>query len=320
VFYTQLGRSALRVSRIGFGCWPMGGHGWGRVDDASSVRAVRAALDAGVTLFDTADVYGLGHSETTLAAALGSDRHTVVIATKFGVRWDAGGTTWRDLSDGWLDEALHGSLRRLQIDAIPVYQIHWDDGVTPIERVMERLCRYQEAGKILAIGACNGSPSDVARLAETGPLASMQVAYNALDRKAEEGVFPAVHARGGAILTHSSLAQGLCSGKRTPGARFGADDIRSRSRYFQDVSTETGATVARLREIGARHGCSPAQAALGWVLAATPVASALVGMKTPEQVRENVRPLWNMTDADRDYIAHGDLEPAETPALTSRTL
>lgn len=304
--YAQLAGSTLRVSRIGFGCWPIGGHGWGPVDDSVSVAAVRAALDAGINFFDTADVYGFGHSEEILARALGDDRHDVVIATKFGVRWDLAGRTRRDVSLGWLDEALHASLRRLRLERIPLYQIHWPDGVTPLEHVVERLCRYRGAGKIGAIGCCNCTPEQIARLAAAGPIASMQTAYNPVDRAAETGVFAACRDAGIPIVTHSSLAQGLCSGTHGPGSTFAGDDVRSRSPYFNGAYAANMAVVARMRAVAQRHGATPPQVALGWVLHDPQVASALAGIKTPAQLRENVRVLWSITAAERRYISDGE--------------
>lgn len=316
--YEQLACPSLRVSRVGFGCWPLGGHGWGPVDDGASVTAVRASLDAGVTFFDTADVYGLGHSEDILSRALGSDRHRVVVATKFGVRWDETGATWRDTSLAWLDQALDASLRRLRLDCIPLYQIHWHDGVTALDAVVERLLRHREAGKIAAIGGSNCTPEHIVRLTAAGPIASMQVAYSAVDRRAEERVFAACDDAGVPVVTHSSLAQGLCSGKYGLGARFDHGDIRRRSAYFGESASL--AVVSRMREVGDGYGKTPAQVALGWVLGAASVASALVGIKTAEQLWENVDVLWNMTAAERQYIADGtrvqhppiDMETAKT--------
>lgn len=298
------------MSRIGFGCWPIGGHGWGRTDDAASVAAVAAALDAGINFFDTADVYGFGHSEELLARALGAHRRHVVVASKFGVRWDASSTTWRDTSPQWLDRALDASLRRLRLDSIPLYQVHWDDGVTPLEAVIERLCRHREAGKVQEIGICNAQPRQIARIAAAARVVSMQTGYNAVDRGAEDGVFGACRDADIDVVTHSSLAQGLCSGKYGSGATFGADDVRSRSPYFNGGYAANMAVVSRMRRVGARYGRTPAQVALGWVLGAGQVASALVGIKTAEQVRENAEVLWNMDEADRAYIANGTIEEA----------
>lgn len=307
--YAQLADGALRVSRIGFGCWQLGGHGWGPIDSHTATAAVQAALDLGITLFDTADVYGFGTSEERLSYALGARRHEVVIATKFGVRWNAGGAVWRDVSLAWLDEALHASLRRLRLERIPLYQVHWPDGVTPLEAVVERLSRYIESGKVGAVGCCNCTPAEIARVAAAGPIVSLQTAYNAIDRAAEtSGVFSACDGARIPVVTHSSLAQGLCSGNYGPASTFAADDVRSRSPYFNGAYAANMAVVARMRVVGDRHGKAPAQVALGWVLRSPRVAAALVGIKSAAQVRENVGALWTMSDAEWHYIAdEGDV-------------
>src|SRR5947207_3407434 len=155
--YRKLAFTDLEVSRVGFGGWAISGHGWGPVDDRESAAAVQRALDLGINLFDTADVYGFGHSEEVLASALGDERRHAVIATKFGVTWDARGRVSRDVSPPRVVAALEASLRRLRLDCIPLYQVHWPDGATPVAATMEALRRCQEAGKVRWIGCCNFS-------------------------------------------------------------------------------------------------------------------------------------------------------------------
>ena len=172
----------MTVSRLAFGCWAMGGHGYGTVDDAESIAAVKKALELGINFFDTADVYGFGHSERILSEALDSRRHDVVIATKFGVSWDDSGKTRKDCSPKRLVEALEGSLRRLRVECIPLYQIHWHDGITPVPDLMETLLRCREAGKIRYIG-CSNFP----RRSGAGMLRSGAACFNAgsLQRRAK---------------------------------------------------------------------------------------------------------------------------------------
>lgn len=153
--YKKLGHSDIEVSRIGFGCWAIGGHGYGKVDDRDSMLAIQKAVDLGINFFDTADVYGFGHFEEILSKALGSKRHDVVIATKFGVNWDNNGKTFLDCSPGRIETAIDASLRRLKLEMIPLYQIHWYDNVTPLEEVLLQLKRCQEIGKIRYIGLSN---------------------------------------------------------------------------------------------------------------------------------------------------------------------
>jgi len=147
--YRRLGLTGLRISRVGFGCWAIGGHGYGLVTEKDFSAAVKEALDLGINFFDTADVYGFGRSERILAKALGSRRKEVVIATKFGVAWNKQGQTYKDCSPRRAEQALEGSLNRLKIDCIPLYQIHWHDGITPIPEIMQALLKFQWQGWML---------------------------------------------------------------------------------------------------------------------------------------------------------------------------
>ena len=155
---------------MGYGCAAIDGYDYGAVDDRDSEGAIRRALDLGIAFFDTADVYGLGRAECVLSRALGSRRHGVFVSTKFGVAWDERGRTWRDTSPARVSAALHESLRRLRLECIPLYQIHWPDGTTPIRDTLAVLLRHKEEGKIGAIGICN-----VARHAVAEALASCRI-------------------------------------------------------------------------------------------------------------------------------------------------
>ena len=158
--YTTLGQTGFRVSRIAFGCEQLGGYDWGKVNEKEAIAAVNRALDLGVNFFDTADVYGLGRSEENLAKALGSRRHEVIIATKAGVNWEIeprGGRarTFLDSSPKRIVEAVECSLRRLKLDSIPLYQVHWPDQAVPVSDTMEALIKCQDQGKIQHIGYAN---------------------------------------------------------------------------------------------------------------------------------------------------------------------
>ena len=303
--YTTLGDGGPRVSRIAFGCWAISGHGWGKVGDAESTAAVRKALDLGVDFFDTADVYGFGHSEELLAAALGQDRTTVCVATKGGVTWDAQGRIERDLSATILTRAVEASLRRLRLDCIPLYQIHWPDGRTPVSEAIETLLRFQEAGKIRWIGCCNLSPEQLAEARAAGPIVSHQASYNLLNRSVEKAVLPACRELGVSLLSHSSLAQGLLSGKYLPDATFPNDDVRSRSVYFErERADEHAGVIARLKEVALRHDKTPAQVAIRWILDEPGLAGALTGVKFPSQIAENAGAIdVQLSEEERRWIA-----------------
>ena len=301
--YRKLAFTDLEVSRVGFGGWAIGGHGWGPVDDHDSAAAIHRALDRGINLFDTADVYGFGHSEEVLASALGDERRHAVIATKFGMTWDARGRVSRDVSPARVVEALEASLRRLRLDCIPLYQVHWPDGATPVAATMEALRRCQEAGKIRWIGCCNFSTVLLREAWESGPVVSLQVPYNILDRDIESTLLPDCRERGVGVLAYSSLAQGLFSGRYGPDATFEPDDVRSRSAYFRGPRVGDNLRIVRqVQTIGAAHGRTGVQVAIRWILDNPGVTCALTGIKTAEQVEENAVTDWKLPPADRDLI------------------
>ena len=295
----------MKISRVGFGCWAIGGYRWGRVDDKDSIAAIHRALDLGINLFDTSDVYGLGHSEEVLSLGLGERRRDVVIATKFGVKWDSEGRTRRDITPESVVKALEGSLRRLRIDCIPLYQVNWPDGKTPIWIAIEALGRCQEAGKVRYIGCCNFSCEQIREASKTHCVSSLQVPYNIVDRAIEAEILPDCKELGISVMTYSSLAQGLFSGKYALDVQFAKEDIRSRSVYFQEVTRERNFRVVRLlREMGQRYGKTPAQVAIRWILDNRDINCALTGIKTAGQIEENVGALnWQLSQDDWQLLA-----------------
>lgn len=298
--YAPLGAGGPQVSRVGFGCWAIGGHGYGATDDAESVRAVREALARGITLFDTADVYGFGHSEEVLSEALGADRHRVVVATKFGVCWDASGRTFKDSSAKRAAEALEGSLRRLRLECIPLYQIHYHDGTSDIEETLGALARFREAGKILHIGCSNLGAPEVERLGRAGGLSSVQLQFGLGERRLE-GQLRRHHGSDGlGTLTYGALARGLLSGKYGAASAFGPNDTRSRDADFRGERLAMHLSLAEaLRDVAGKIGKTPAQVAVRWVLDAPFISSVLVGMKSPEQAGENAGAAgWSLSPED----------------------
>lgn len=283
----RLGRSDLVVSRIGLGGCPFGGHGWGPVDDENSLQAIRAAVDCGINFFDTADVYGLGHSEEILARGLGTKRTEMVIATKFGVRWDNQKRIVKDISPRYLRTALEASLRRLQLDCLPLYYVHWPDGATPVEAAVEELGRCRQEGKIRALGISNFSAEQIERAGAVAEVACLQVQYSLVDRDAES-LASAVQQTQISLVTWGSLAQGLLAGKYDASSRFGPDDRRSRYENFRgEKFIRNLQTVEAVKRIAARVGKTPAQVAVRWLLDNPLVGCALLGAKSPQQVRDN---------------------------------
>lgn len=301
---TQLGNSDLYVSRLGLGGCPLGGHGWGDTDDNNSIQAVRAALDSGINFFDTADVYGLGHSEELLSRTLGDERHNVIIATKFGVRRDKQNNFVKDIGTKYLREALEASLRRLRLECLPLYYVHWPDGKTPVEEAIEELERCRQEGKIHAIGVSNFSSDQIQSARAITEIACVQVQLSLVDTDAL-ALAPVLHETEAALVTWGSLAQGLLSGKFDVNSRFEANDRRSRYDNFQgEKFSRNLKTVEIVKQIADKLGKTPAQVAIRWLLDTTIVGSVLFGAKTPSQVHDNVGASdWSLSDEDYRLLA-----------------
>jgi aryl-alcohol dehydrogenase-like predicted oxidoreductase len=280
--------SDLIASRIGFGCAAIGGYDYGEVSDDDSRQAIRAAFDAGVTLFDTADVYGFGRAEKVLAEALGAHRHDVIIATKGGVNWDTAGRTSRDLSATHLVSALEASLTRLRLDCIPLYQLHWPDPKVPLEDAIETLLRAREQGKIKHIGVCNIPAPELVDLGVLDYIHSVQVPYSLLERAHDETM--QICADSSILaLCYNVLGQGLLTGKITRESQFRGTDLRLRSALFREPKFNHGLSVLGLiSEIAKRQNARPSQVAIRWVIDRWHTTIALTGIKNPAQIVENI--------------------------------
>ncbi len=285
--YVRLGGTQIEVSRFGFGGCPLGGHGWGETDDQRLKAAIEAAFDAGVTLFDTADVYGLGQSESMLGEVLQSRRHEVIYATKFGVR-RRDDATIHDNSPAWILEAVEGSLRRLRTDYIDLYQLHYWDEITPLADIVGTLQTLRQQGKIRTFGVTNLDPRDISSDPIDG-LASFSMEYN-LTRQDRQVEIRDIEAMGLTFLSWGSLAQGALSGKYRADVTFDPNDRRSRDAYSAfhgEGLARREAYVDLLRAMASNYpGRSVAQLAIRWILDSHPSSVALIGIKSPEQARE----------------------------------
>ncbi len=299
-----LGRTGLRVSRIGFGCAAMGGYDYGAADERASVRAVHRALELGITLFDTADVYGFGHAEEVLGRALEGRADEVVVATKVGVRWDASGRTRRDLSPGYVVEAVEASLERLRMERIDLLQLHWPDPATPLEDTLAAVERLREAGKVLHAGCCNFSAAQVERGQRAARLDSLQVPYSLAERHHEPAVHAASARHGMAVMAYNALAQGLFTGRYGRDSVFAGTDLRRRSPLFRGEALERNLTILdRLREVAVGRGRTPAQVAVRWLLDAPGVSCVLTGIRTARQAEENAAAAgWSLDEDERAYL------------------
>lgn len=305
VFSVPLGGSGLITSRLGMGCWAIGGHGWGPVRDEDSIRAIQYAFEAGCTFFDTADVYGLGHSENILRKALGEKTDRAVIATKGGIRWSQSGRTWRDCSPEYLEKALDQSLRRLGLDVIPLYYVHWPDGMTPVHVVIEALDRFRKEGKIKALGVSNFNRDQLLEAVQVSRIDAVQVRFNLLDRDQALSILPICREYGIMPVFYGALADGLLTGKFSGRATFEQDDHRSRSADFQDRQfLDNLRIVDAIRTTEAAKTATTGQIAIRWILDEIEGSAVLFGAKTAEQVDENLRSeKISLSESDHKFIS-----------------
>lgn len=279
------------------GC-PMGGYGWGNVQESELLDAISEALDKGVNFFDTADTYGLGQSERTLAKGLGERRKNVVIESKFGVRV-GGGKTVYDNSPEYIQTALEESLRRLNTDYIDIYTIHYRDGKTPIADVIGKLDELKAAGKIRYYGLSNihGNEAD-----ELIPYAEKFVCcqdeFSLACRKNEADLFSLQSKLHVTPMTWGSLGQGILTGKYGADVKFGADDRRSREIYvnFHGEKLKQNLRIVEvLKKIAENHGRTVAACAIRWILDTLPESVVIAGVKRPSQLDSNIEAMdWHL--------------------------
>jgi len=306
--YRNLGRSGLRVSAVGLGCNNFGG----RLDVDQTRLVVDAALDAGITLFDTADRYGgFGGSETQLGQVLGLRRQNIVLATKFGGAMSADGPRMGG-SRKWIVQAVEDSLKRLQTEWIDLYQLHFPDPLTPIEETLRAMDDLISSGKVRYIGCSNLRPwelveaSFTAEIANTNAFISAQEEYSVLKRGIEADLLPAARRYGLGILPYYPLANGLLTGKyqrdqMPDGARLTVNPAYGEHAYIND---ENWAKVEKLRAFCDAHGRSLLELAFGWLLAEPLVASVIAGATKHEQARANVAAAgWVLTPEDMTAVA-----------------
>lgn len=305
--FITLKNSDLNVSRLCMGGCPMGGYGWGDVQEQELVDAVHTALDQGINFFDTADTYGLGQSEKTLAKALGAHRKEVVVATKFGVRSGNGKTVY-DNSPEWIREALEGSLKRLDTDYIDLYQVHYWDGVTPISVVIETLEEMKEKGYIRYYGLSNIHRDDIEELKPySGKFVSFQDEYSLACRKNEEDMFQVSEQLQMTPLTWGSLGQGILTGKYTKdNVNFGSDDRRSREIYVNfhgEKLLKNLEIVEAMKKIAEKYEKPVAAVAIRYILDFLPESVVLCGAKKPSQILGNVEGTgWKLKKEDLELL------------------
>lgn len=294
----QLGRSGVHCEAIGLGTWAMGGWMWGGTDEAAAIDAIRASLDAGVRLIDTAPAYGLGHAERLVGQALKGRRDDAVIATKCGLVWhtrqgqhffdENGVAVHRHLGRDSIRHEVEQSLSRLQTDYIDLYITHWQDASTPVAETMGALLELKAQGKIRAIGVSNVSPETLLEYLKHGPVDAIQERYSLIDREIETTLLPICADYGIAVLGYSSLAMGLLAGPIDPQRVFTGDDQRaSHPRFSPEHREKLVAFFDAVEPMRARLGCSFAQLMIAWTVARGAVSVALCGARTPQQAVQN---------------------------------
>jgi len=280
-----LGKTDIRLSAIIMGTWQTGKSMWTGIDDAQSERAIRAAMDAGITTFDTAEVYGNGHSEKVLGRAIGTDRDRVQILSK---------VFSNHLKAKQVVGACNRSLKNLGTDYLDLYQIHWPPGSfgaqpVPMEETMQALMDLKNQGKIRAIGVSNFSLDQLKAISKLGPIESLQPPYSLLWRHAENETLAWCQENGVTVLAYSPMAQGLLTGKFGPDHQFQKGDHRSGNRLFHPtVYPKVIAAIDQLRPMAESKGISMAQLALAWVVA-KPGVCAIAGARNAEQSSDNAR-------------------------------
>jgi aryl-alcohol dehydrogenase-like predicted oxidoreductase len=286
-----LGNSDMQITRIGFGAWAIGGgdwqFAWGHQEDDESVAAIERALDLGINWIDTAAIYGLGHSEEVVARALKHSSHKPYIFTKCSMRWDDDRKIYRSLKAASVREEVEASLRRLKIDVIDLYQIHWPDPDAEIEEGWTAMAKLQQEGKVRYLGVSNFNVAQMQRAAKIAPITSLQPPYSLIDRRVEEEILPWCQKHGVGVINYSPMASGLLTGKMTAEriAKMPQDDWRRRNAQFQSPKLEKNlALVEELRKIGERQGVEPGVVAVAYTLHDPAVTAAIVGARRADQV------------------------------------
>jgi aryl-alcohol dehydrogenase-like predicted oxidoreductase len=313
---TEIGASGITASRIALGTWAMGGWMWGGNSDLdASIRTIRSAIERGITLIDTAPVYGFGRSEEIVGMALSAGlRDRAVIATKAGLEW-RDGKVWRNSSPARIREEVEASLRRLRTDYIDLYQVHWPDPLVPIQETAGALARLLKEGKIRAIGVSNYSPAEMAAFREVAPIHSVQPPYNLFEREAETSILPYAARHDITVLCYGALCRGLLTGTITSATEFKGDDLRRNDPKFQEPRfSQYLAAVAALDRYARERYRSPVLAlAVRWVLDQGDTV-ALWGARRPAQLDPVADTMgWKLDDQAKKRIERILLQAVKDP-------
>jgi len=288
----RLGWTDLELTTVGLGTWAIGGEwqfGWGPQDDEESVKAVREALDSGINWTDTAPIYGLGHSEEVVGRAISGVSPAPIVATKCGLAWNEKREKLGRLKAESVRAEVDSSLKRLGIERIDLYQIHWPAPAEDIEEAWEVIFDVIKQGKVRYGGVSNFTVEQMERLGRIGRVASLQPPYSMLRREAEEDLFPYCAQNDIGVVAYSPMQKGLLTGKftRERVAALPEGDHRRRDTMFEGAQLSANLEVVEgLKDVARRSGHTPAQLAVAWVLRAPEVTAAIVGARKPGQIAE----------------------------------
>jgi len=310
--YRPFGQTGMQVSAIGVGCWEIGG-GYGSIEETQFIQAVHRALDLGINCFDTAEGYGFGASERSLAKALGNRRKEALVVTKFGIGYKEA-PNFRDSSRQRVMASIEKSLQNLNTDYVDVYMVHWPDVNTPFEETMRALDDLVQQGKVRAVGISNFRLSQIETSMQTRRVDVAQYCWNMFDRRMQKEIYPYCRDHNIGVMAYGSLAYGLLTGTFTEDMDFGTDDWRARRgrmggiNLFQhlfgpDYFSRNLRVVEELKALAARYGKSLPQFALRWTTSNPVISTALVGCRNIAEVEDNVGALgWSISAADMQEI------------------
>jgi aryl-alcohol dehydrogenase-like predicted oxidoreductase len=305
----KLGNSDMHLTSIGFGAWAIGGgdwqYAWGPQEDRESIEAIHRALDAGVNWIDTAAVYGLGHSEEVVGRALKQASAKPYLFTKSSMTWGDDRKIVQTMTK--IREEVEGSLRRLQVDVIDLYQIHWPVPDEEIEQGWATMADLQKEGKVRFIGVSNFSVAQKERALKIAPITSLQPPYSMINRSVEAEILPFCEKHGIGVINYSPMQSGLLTGAMTPEriAKMPQDDFRRNTKQFQEpLLSRNLELVEVLRKIGDAHGVQPGVVAIAWTLHNSAVTAAIVGGRSAKQV-DGVLPAATFRLSDAEFAEIG---------------
>lgn len=306
----RLDTMGLSLSPLAIGCEPLGKTDWGYVNISDCKRAIKKAFDDGVNVFDTADVYGLGRSEKELSSALGKNRHKAFIISKFGIRWQTNknlkrAKTFRDLSPKYVRKAIENSLRRLRLETIPLYLVHWPDNTTPLESTLFELEKARISGKVLNYGLSNFSSNELKKVVDKFSISAIQAPYNlAINNSKSKKLFNLSKTKGLSIFSYGPLAQGLLSGKYDENSKFENNDRRHRLKEFSKDNFKKSKNILKaISLLAQKKNKSLAQIAIRWCIDSGYINSAIVGIKSLAQYKINFKVLeWKLTSQELKYL------------------